>query len=123
MALLDSREDYDGSPRRCSAYRRPLKPISSIYLKTRISCRRHGLQFVDRVPFVVGIYVRFMRNVLRSCNGICILLDGYGTERSDNLMPFSYSFLLVLAIRYAIFRLLCWIRWMGSLLLKCTFTR
>jgi len=93
MALLDSREDYDGSPRHCSVYRRPLKRTSSIYLKTRISCRRRDLQFVDRIP-VVGIYVRFMQNVLRSCNGICILLDGYGTERSDNLMSLYYSFCL-----------------------------
>jgi len=101
MALLDSREGYDGNQQPCNVYRKLLKRTSFIYLKTRTSYDLHGSQFVDCFPFLVGIYVQFMRNVLPLCNGICILLDGYGTERSDNLMSFYYSFLRVLSIKYA----------------------
>src|SRR5437667_4968691 len=79
MDLWDNQEDYDGNHLHYKQYRKLLKHILFICLKTRMSLS-------DRVcADALEICVPFMRNVLQSCNVICILLDVFGMERSGRL--------------------------------------
>src|SRR5947207_5814369 len=72
MGLLDNLVDYVGNLRRYKLFRKLLKHILFIYLKTRTYP-----YFLESNAdyYFLGIYVLFMRSALLSCNAICILPD------------------------------------------------